>query len=81
MNRKRLIQKILSGTADDDIPFNATVNLLLRLRFELRTKGSHRIFTHEDFDGVINIQPARGNRLKPYQAKQIRKIFNANRIE
>ena len=81
MNRKKLILKILSGTADAGIPFNATVSLLLHLRFEMRTKGSHSIFTHEDFDGVINIQPARGNRLKPYPVKQIRQVFNANRIQ
>lgn len=81
MNRKQLIQKILSGTADNNIPFNATVNLLLRLGFELRAKGSHRIFTHEDLAGVINIQPTKENRVKPYQVKQIRKVFNTNRIE
>jgi predicted RNA binding protein YcfA (HicA-like mRNA interferase family) len=42
--------------------------------FEERIKGSHHIFTREDVDEILNLQP-RDSLAKPYQVKQVRKIL------
>jgi len=34
----------------------------------------HRIFTRDDIEEIINLQP-KGNKAKPYQVKQVRNIL------
>jgi predicted RNA binding protein YcfA (HicA-like mRNA interferase family) len=48
--------------------------LLSRLGFAERIKGSHHIFTREDVDEILNLQP-RNSLAKPYQVKQVRKVL------
>lgn len=48
--------------------------MLLKLRFGLRIKGSHHIFTKEDIEEILYIQPKNG-KAKPYQVKQVREII------
>lgn len=66
--------KILIGSSDTNISFEELVNLLLRLGFEQRVRGSHHIFTREDIEEIINIQP-NGAKAKPYQVKQVRNLI------
>ena len=42
--------------------------------FVVRIKGDHFIYTRNDVDEIINIQP-KGNKAKPYQVKQVRNII------
>ena len=76
---KRILQQILSGTADADIRFRGLTNLLKALGFELRTRGDHHIFTREDVVEIINLQP-RGSVAKPYQVKQVRELLLKYRL-
>ena len=69
----RLFIKILRGTSDKNIDFEDLKNLLIRLGFEERIKGSHHILTKEGIEEILNIQPKSG-KAKPYQVKQIRSI-------
>ncbi|AHE97839.1 hypothetical protein THITH_05730 [Thioalkalivibrio paradoxus ARh 1] len=39
---------ILAGTADANVDFAALCQLLVRLGFEQRVRGSHHIFTRAD---------------------------------
>ena len=71
---EKLLIKILRGTSDKNIDFEGLRNLLLRLGFEERIRGSHHILTKEDIDEILNIQPKSGN-VKPYQVKQVRNII------
>lgn len=71
---EKLIQKILSTTSDKNINFADLCKLLIRLDFKERIKGEHHIFTREDVEEIINIQP-RGSKAKPYQVKQIRNLI------
>jgi hypothetical protein len=71
---EKLIQKILSTTSDKNINFTDLCKLLIRLDFKERIKGDHHIFTREDVEEIINIQP-RGSKAKPYQVKQIRNLI------
>ncbi|MDT8409319.1 MAG: type II toxin-antitoxin system HicA family toxin [Wenzhouxiangellaceae bacterium] len=67
-------QKILSGSADTNIEFSHLCQLLARLDFEERVKGSRHIFTRDGMEEILNLQP-RGGKAKPYQVKQVRNIL------
>lgn len=65
--RDKLLDRILRGTADANIPFNELCQLLRRLGFDERIRGSHHIFTKEGLENILNLQP-KGAKAKPYQA-------------
>jgi predicted RNA binding protein YcfA (HicA-like mRNA interferase family) len=71
---KKLFKKILSGSSDADIPFIGLCHLLEKLGFDERIKGDHHIFTKNDIEEIINLQPS-GSKGKPYQIKQVRNVF------
>lgn len=70
----KLLDRILRGTADANIPFEALCQLLTRLGFALRVKGSHHIFTRMDVEEILNLHP-RGANAKPYQVQQVREVI------
>ena len=63
--------KTQDENSDRDITFAELCQLLIRLGFIERIKGSHHIFSHENIEEIINIQPNNG-KAKPYQVKQVR---------
>ena len=71
--RRRLLERILSGRSDTNIPFEQTRTLLLRLGFEERVRGSHHVFTREDVEEIINLQDV-GGECKAYQVRQLREV-------
>ena len=71
---EKLLQRILSGTSDNNIKFSELRQLLKKLRFTERIKGDHYIFTRNDIEEIINIQP-KSNKAKGYQVKQIRNLI------
>jgi len=70
----KILFKIINGLSDKNIDFNEFVNLLLKLGFDLRIKGSHHIFTKEGIEEIINVQSKNG-KSKPYQVKQVRELI------
>jgi hypothetical protein len=48
--------------------------LLRRLGFEERIRGSHHIFTMDGAEEILNLQ-LRGAIAKPYQVKQVRNVI------
>ncbi|MCC5620206.1 type II toxin-antitoxin system HicA family toxin [Nostoc sp. CHAB 5715] len=70
----KLLEKILSGTSDTDIPFAQLWQLLYRLGFEERIRGDHRIFIKADVQEILNLQHKRG-KAKSYQIKQVRAVI------
>ncbi|MCB0255803.1 MAG: type II toxin-antitoxin system HicA family toxin [Anaerolineae bacterium] len=70
----KLLLRILRGSSDATIPFEGLCGLLQSLGFDLRIKGSHHIFTRDDVDEILNLQP-RNNLAKPYQVKQVRNVI------
>jgi hypothetical protein len=69
----KLLERILLGTADANIPFEGLCHLLQRLGFEKRVRGSHHIFFRNSIEEILNLQP-RGANAKPYQVKQVRDV-------
>lgn len=72
--RDKLVGKILSGTSDANTPFADLRGLLGELGFDERVRGSHHIFTREDVEEIINLQP-KGDMAKPYQVRQVRNLI------
>ncbi|MCK5267115.1 MAG: type II toxin-antitoxin system HicA family toxin [Spirochaetes bacterium] len=75
----KILEKVLRGTSDSNIPFRELCLLLKKLDFEERVRGSHHIFTKENIEEILNIQ-SKGGKGKPYQVKQIRKIIVKYRL-
>ena len=71
---EKVLERILRGTSDANIGFTDLCNLLRRLGFQERVKGSHHIFFRSDVTEILNIQP-KGSQAKPYQVKQARQII------
>jgi hypothetical protein len=67
----KLLSRILHGTSDANIAFEDLRHLLKRLGFAERIRGDHYIFTREDVEEILNLQP-KGSQAKPYQVKQVR---------
>ncbi|MCH8802070.1 MAG: type II toxin-antitoxin system HicA family toxin [Chloroflexi bacterium] len=61
----RFLSRLLSGTSDSNIRFNALRQLLLRLGFEERVMGSHHIFRKSGVEELINLQRD-GSKAKTY---------------
>jgi len=72
--RDKLLDRILSGSADANIPFADLCQLLRRLGFEERIRGSHHIFTKYGVEEILNLQ-SKGANAKPYQVKQVRNVI------
>ena len=53
--------------------------LLKKLGFTERIKGDHYIFTKDNVEEIINIQP-KSNKAKGYQVKQIRNLIVKYRL-
>lgn len=70
----KLLAKILIGTSDSNIPFAQMCQLLRRLGFEERIRGSHHIFTKEGVEEILNLQP-KDSQAKAYQVKQVRAVI------
>lgn len=66
--------KILIGLSDYNLSFDEIVNLLIALGFSLRVNGSHHIFTRNDVEEILNLQPKNGQ-AKAYQVKQVRELI------
>ena len=70
----KLYEHILMRRSDANVPFEGLCGLLIRLGFAERIKGDHHIFTAEDVEEILNLQP-RGSKAKPYQVKQVREVI------
>lgn len=66
----KLIERILSGGSDANLRFDDVSQLLLRIGYQVKVRGSHHIYERVSWP-TLNLQP-RGGHVKPYQARQVR---------
>jgi len=71
---EKLLEKILRGTSDANIPFPGVCQLLKKFGFDERTRGDHHIFAKDGVEEILNLQPI-GSKAKPYQVKQVRNLI------
>lgn len=62
------------GHRHSSLDFSALCQLLVRLGFVERVRGSHHIFTRDGVEEIVNLQP-KGGKTKAYQVKQIRGLL------
>ena len=74
MRYYKTLEKVLHGTSDANIHFQELCQLLKRLGFEERIRGSHHIFVKEGVEEILNLQ-SRAGKAKPYQVKQARNVI------
>ncbi|MCH8989266.1 MAG: type II toxin-antitoxin system HicA family toxin [Chloroflexi bacterium] len=70
----RTLSRVLGGASDSNIQFNRLRQLLLRLGFEERVRGSHHIFRKDGVEERINLQRD-GSNAKVYQVRQVRAMI------
>ncbi len=79
--KEKLLLRLLSGNADANFDIDDLVNILLRLGFnERKSSGSHRIFSLEGVEGIINLQKTKDGKAKSYQVKQVRAFLVTNKL-
>ena len=71
---EKLLFQILRGTSDANIAFDDLCQLLLRLGFEERKRGSHHTFRKSKIEEKINLQRDDG-KAKAYQVRQVRVVI------
>lgn len=70
----KLLTELLRGKSDANIEFDELCQLLRRLGFEERMRGSHHIFRKSGIEERINLQQD-GRKAKAYQARQVRGVI------
>ena len=75
----KILLKVLSGSSDSNISFDDLKYILNHLGFDERIKSSHHIYSKENIDEIINLQPS-GSKAKSYQVKQVRNIILKYRL-
>ena len=78
---KKVYEDVLLGVRDTNISFMELLTLLNVLGFKCRIKGDHFIHTKEGISHIINVQPKKDGKAKPYQVKQIRNVIIGNHLE
>ena len=77
---QKLLDKVLSARSDANIKFADLRKLLSVLGFDERIKGDHHIFTREGVQEILNLQPIKGGKAKPYQVKQARNVITKYKL-
>jgi len=75
VSEARVLQRILSGAADQNVRFADLRRVLLDIGFDERIRGSHHIYARTGVEEILNLQPANGGKAKPYQVKQVRQVI------
>ena len=71
---EKLLLRILQGFSDLNIPFGDLCNLLKKLGFDERIRGSHHVFRKEGIVEKINLQRD-DSKAKAYQVRQVRNVI------
>lgn len=69
---KKIIEKFLSGTSDANIEFIDLRKLVISLGFIERIKGDHFIYSKSGITEIINLQPKKDGKAKPYQVYPVK---------
>jgi hypothetical protein len=55
VKREKILEKILRGTSDANIPFEDLRRLLLQFGFQERVHGDHHIYSSDGVVEIINL--------------------------
>lgn len=77
---QKVLDHVLSGRADANIWFSDLDGLLEHVGYGVRVRGSHHIYTVPGQPYVIDLQPLKDGKAKPYQVGQVRAILQQQGI-
>lgn len=77
---EKLLRRLIDRTSDANVWFHGICSLLRWLGFQEHTRRSHHIFTRENTEEILNLQPKAGMKAKPYQVRQVRQIVLKYRL-
>ena len=77
---EKLLIKILEGKSDANISFNDLCQLLAKLGFDERIRGSHHVFRKAEIQEKPNLQKD-GSKAKDDRVRQIRTIILKYNLE
>ena len=73
MRRRKLLKRLSEGQLRN-IAFGDIINMVEGFGFrQVRTSGSHHIFTHPAIPELVNLQEVKGE-AKPYQIRQFLRL-------
>ena len=72
----KVLDAILSGLSDKNIRFEDMRKVIKFLGFVERIKGDHYIFSRSGVVEIINVQPLKDGKAKPYQVYPMGKPFD-----
>ncbi len=73
MRRRKLLKRLSEGQLRN-IAFGDIINVVEGFGFrQVRTSGSHHIFTHPAIPELVNLQEVKGE-AKPYQIRQFLRL-------
>ncbi len=55
--------------------------MLKHYGFVMRSKSSHHVFTRTDVREIINLQPGKAGKAKPYQVRQVADLIHRYQIQ
>ena len=71
--KKKLLAKLLGGKQDGNITFDEIMHLLRLLNYNIRPgAGSHNIISYPGTAEILNLQPRKDGKAKPYPIHQVR---------
>lgn len=73
---QKVLDHVLGGQSDANIPFVDLTGLLDRLGYRERIRGDHHIFSIPGQPHLIDIQPLKDGKAKAYQVSQVRDILH-----
>lgn len=75
----KLLVKLLRGTSDASFAFDDLRQILGKLGFDERIRGSHHMFDRDGIPELVNIQ-RHGKDAKPYQVRDVRDLIVRYRL-
>ncbi len=73
MKRRKLLKRLSEGQLRN-VAFGDIINMVEGFGFrQVRTSGSHHIFTHPAIPELVNLQEVKGE-AKPYQIRQFLRL-------
>ncbi|MBA2278768.1 MAG: type II toxin-antitoxin system HicA family toxin [Chloroflexia bacterium] len=76
MNQEKLLAKARNNPADVRFSDACALAEAYAFRF-IRQTGSHRQFGREGVPTLVNLQPEKNGKAKPYQVRQLVKLIDA----
>ncbi len=73
---EKFLSRVVSGASDASIWFHGMCSMLRSLGFQEHIiRGNHHIFTKENVEEILNLQPKAEVKVKPYQVRLVRQVI------